>query len=109
MNWSTTSKKGKHTGGKSTVAKNAKAKKASTVSSVKKVTRESNRYERWRTVLGYSQAQVASLFGVSPYTVRAWERGVNAPVGSALKLFELAETKPGLKALRALTTKSSAE
>jgi DNA-binding transcriptional regulator YiaG len=102
MNWSTASKKGKSTG------KSAVAKKASAVSTVK-ATKESNRYERWRTVLGYSQAQVASLFGVSPYTVRAWERGVNAPVGSALKLFELAETKPGLKALRALTTKSSAE
>jgi DNA-binding transcriptional regulator YiaG len=104
MNWSTTSKKGKNTTGGKAVAKNVKTKKAT---STAKATRESNRYERWRTVLGYSQEQVASLFGVSPYTVRAWERGVNAPVGSALKLFELAETKPGLKALRALTTKSA--
>ena len=44
-----------------------------------------------RTTLGASQPVFAGLLGVSPATVRAWEQGVNAPSGIALRF--LAEVR----------------
>lgn len=44
-----------------------------------------------RTALGASQPVFASLLGVSPATVRAWEQGVNAPSGMASRF--LAEVR----------------
>ena len=44
-----------------------------------------------RTALGASQPVFASLLGVSPATVRAWEQGVNTPSGIARRF--LAEVR----------------
>lgn len=44
-----------------------------------------------RAAVGASQPVFASLLGVSPATVRAWEQGANAPSGIALRF--LAEVR----------------
>jgi len=40
-----------------------------------------------------SQAALASVFNVSPSTVRQWEQGAKKPAGSAQKLLSLIEKK----------------
>jgi putative transcriptional regulator len=48
-----------------------------------------------RATLGASQSVFASLLGVSPATVRAWEQGVNAPSGMALRFLAEIRANPG--------------
>lgn len=45
-----------------------------------------------------SQPALASVFNVSPSTVRQWEQGVKKPAGAARKLLSLIEEK-GVEAL----------
>ncbi len=49
-----------------------------------------------RTKLGVSQTVFANALNVSPETVRAWEQGRNTPGGPALRLLEIAETRPAV-------------
>jgi len=48
-----------------------------------------------RDSLGASQPVFASLLGVSPATVRAWEQGVNEPSGIALRFLAEIRANPG--------------
>jgi len=45
-----------------------------------------------------SQAALASIFNISPSTVRKWEQGDKKPAGAARKLLDIIERK-GLEAL----------
>ncbi len=45
-----------------------------------------------------SQTALASVFNVSPSTVRQWEQGVKKPAGASMKLLSLIEQK-GVEAL----------
>lgn len=47
-----------------------------------------------RTSLGASQPVFASLLGVSPATVRAWEQGVNEPSGMAVRFLVEIRSNP---------------
>jgi putative transcriptional regulator len=47
-----------------------------------------------RASLGASQPVFASLLGVSPATVRAWEQGVNTPSGMALRFLAEIRANP---------------
>ena len=51
---------------------------------------------RVRMGLNLSQRGLASVLGVSPRTVEAWEVGRNAPSGSARNLLYLVECNNGL-------------
>ena len=63
-----------------------------------------NAFRRLRQKLDLSQDQMAELMGVSKYTIRAWERGVNKPAGSAVRLLQLMETNKGLALIKTLVT-----
>lgn len=45
-----------------------------------------------------SQAALASVFNISPSTVKKWEQGVKRPAGASKKLLDIMERK-GLEAL----------
>ena len=45
-----------------------------------------------------SQAALASVFNISPSTIRKWEQGNKRPTGASRKLLDIAERK-GLQAL----------
>ncbi|EMS81759.1 MULTISPECIES: helix-turn-helix domain-containing protein [Desulfotignum] len=45
-----------------------------------------------------SQAALASVFNISPSTVKKWEQGVKKPAGASRKLLDIMERK-GLEAL----------
>jgi putative transcriptional regulator len=45
-----------------------------------------------------SQAALASIFNISPSTVRKWEQGYKKPAGASRKLLDIIERK-GLEAL----------
>ncbi|MDA3971230.1 MAG: helix-turn-helix domain-containing protein [Desulfobulbaceae bacterium] len=51
-----------------------------------------------RKKFSLSQAALASLFNISPSTVRKWEQGVKHPAGASKKLLDIMERK-GLQAL----------
>lgn len=46
--------------------------------------------------LNVSQHILGVLLNVSPRTVQAWEQGVNAPSGPALRLLRLLQEKPDI-------------
>ena len=45
---------------------------------------------------GLTQKSFADCFGVSIKTVEGWERGVNKPSGSALRLLQLLDNDPDI-------------
>lgn len=47
-----------------------------------------------RTDLGMTQVVFASVMGVSPKTVEAWEQGVNSPNGPSCRLLGLYRSNP---------------
>ncbi|MBZ0094872.1 MAG: helix-turn-helix domain-containing protein [Sulfuricella sp.] len=47
-----------------------------------------------RTRSGLTQAQFASLLGVSPRTLQEWEQGRRAPSGAAKTLLRVAQAHP---------------
>jgi len=49
-----------------------------------------------RTELGMTQVRFASVFGVSPKTVEAWEAGRNTPEGPARRLLAMVQSDPQL-------------
>lgn len=49
---------------------------------------------RIRRHLGLSQPVFAQALNVSAGSVKAWEQGMNAPGGAALRLLEIAEAHP---------------
>ena len=51
-----------------------------------------------RKKLKLSQAALASVFNISPSTIRKWEQGNKRPTGASRKLLDIAERK-GLQAL----------
>ncbi|MCB2184388.1 MAG: type II toxin-antitoxin system MqsA family antitoxin [Desulfobulbaceae bacterium] len=51
-----------------------------------------------RKKFSLSQAALASIFNISPSTVRKWEQGNKKPAGAARKLLDIIERK-GLEAL----------
>jgi putative transcriptional regulator len=46
-----------------------------------------------RKNLKLSQAALASIFNISPSTIRKWERGDKRPAGASRKLLDIAERK----------------
>jgi putative transcriptional regulator len=60
-----------------------------------------------RASLGASQPVFASLLGVSPATVRAWEQGVNTPSGMAQRF--LAEIRANPEYWKARLKEAAAE
>ena len=46
-----------------------------------------------RKTLKLSQAALASIFNISPSTVRQWEQGKKKPAGAARKLLDIIERK----------------
>ena len=46
-----------------------------------------------RKTLKLSQAALASIFNISPSTVRKWEQGQKKPAGASRKLLDLIERK----------------
>jgi len=55
---------------------------------------DAERIREVRVRLGFNQNTFAQALNVSGQTVRAWEQGVNAPSGAALRLLEVAERHP---------------
>lgn len=58
------------------------------------------RIRRVRDSLLMSQAVFAGVLNVSKSTVAAWEQGERTPTGATLRLLELAESEPGILAVR---------
>jgi putative transcriptional regulator len=52
--------------------------------------------KRIRTRLHMTQVGFASLLGVSPKTVEAWEAGTNQPSGATARAIQIFETHPEL-------------
>lgn len=52
------------------------------------------RIHRVRVRLGLTQQHFANALNVSDKTVKAWEQGINAPGGPALRLLQIAEQQP---------------
>ncbi len=50
--------------------------------------------EQTRYAVGLSQAQFATLLGVSVRTLQNWEQGRRQPSGAARTLLKIAETRP---------------
>jgi putative transcriptional regulator len=57
---------------------------------------DAERILQLRQKLGVSQSVFASMLGVQPPTVRAWEQEQKAPSGSARRLLEIYEQRPTL-------------
>lgn len=55
---------------------------------------EAEHVARIRRYLGLSQPVFAQALNVSAGSVKAWEQGMNAPGGAALRLLEIAEAHP---------------
>lgn len=55
---------------------------------------EAKQVARIRKTLGLSQPLFAQALNVSAGSVKAWEQGMNAPGGAALRLLEIVEAHP---------------